>query len=39
MRFKNEQMEQVIAMPSFPAAGSVRMVEDVLVIKLSDVPG
>ena len=27
------------AMPSFPAAGSVRMVEDVLVIKLSDVPG
>lgn len=34
-----EQMEQVIAMPSFPAAGSVRMVEDVLVIKLSDVPG
>lgn len=37
---KYEKMEQVIAMPSFPAAGSVRMVEDVLVIKLSDVlPG
>lgn len=36
---KYEKMEQVIAMPSFPAAGSVQMVEDVLVIKLSDVPG
>lgn len=36
---KYEKMEQIIAMPSFPAAGSVQMVEDVLVIKLSDVPG
>ena len=36
---KYEKMEQVIAMPSFPATGSVQMVEDVLVIKLSDVPG
>ena len=36
---KYEKMEQIIAMPFFPAAGSVQMVEDVLVIKLSDVPG
>lgn len=35
---KFEKMEQVIAMPSFPAAGSVQMVEDVLVVKLSDIP-
>lgn len=35
---KYEEMEQVASMPPFPAAGSVRMMEDVLVIKLSDVP-
>ena len=34
---KYEKMEQVISMPAFPAAGSVQLVEDVLVIKLSDV--
>lgn len=32
-----EQLEQVAAMPSFPAAGSVQMVDDVLIVKLSDV--
>lgn len=31
-----EHMEEVIQMPIFPAEGSVRMVGDVIVIKLSD---
>ena len=35
---KYEQLEQVAAMHPFPAADSIRMIDGVLVIKLSDLP-